>query len=225
MSDQDKHDDSQASGRQGDAPVIEGLSEVVGAVFGVGAAVAKTLAEATAGGRPVAAPESDQGALGEMVHYGISVVSNVIGLAVSTMGKAVPGGSVGLRPGPAAKEKEDAPTQPAEKKGLPLVHQGGTLRIPLSIENPGDQPMQDLAFCCQQMTGKRLAAGIALTEQAVRFQPQRLEIAPRDFEKLTLFIDTDERTAPGRYAALIGVGDGGMELKVEFDVALAEQTS
>lgn len=222
---QDESDNHSSDGRS-EAPLAEGLTDVLNAVFSVGAAITKTMAEATAVGKLVArAPESAQGPLGEMLYYGVSVVSNVIGLVVSGMGKVVSSGNEKSHSKHAVRggEKDNAPPQ-REDKRLPRVHQGGSLRIPLSMENPGDQPMKDLVFVCLQMKGKDIAAGAALTEQTVRFQPECLEIASRDFEKLTVFIDTDAKTATGRYEALIGVGGGGMELQVEFDVAQAEQT-
>jgi len=87
---------------------------------------------------------------------------------------------------------------------LPVVQRGGTLRIPLSIENPANEPMQHLNFLCLEMRGGSPGQGVPLPVSAVRFQPESLTIEPRDFEKLTVFIDTGFDTLPGKYEAVLG---------------------
>jgi len=210
--------------------VAEGVSDVINAAFGVGAAIAKTLAEITATGSPVASPGTRQGPLGEMVHYGVTTLTNVMGLVVSVVG-----GATGGTTGRGSDKDASADTRTTDPMGkheknstatsLPKVHQGGTLRIPLSMENPADQPMENLIFACQDMRGTRIGAGQPLTETALRFQPERLDIAPKDFEKLTLLINTDAQTAPGDYVAHIGVDNGDLAIKVEFEVLPAEELS
>jgi hypothetical protein len=218
MSEQEQTNDQQRA----ESPIAEGLSAVVNAAFGVGAAIAKTLAEATASGKTVAQPDSGQGPLGEMVHYGVTTVSNVIGLVVSVMGDAK---SQDEESSPSRATPETGRAAAASTKSIPTVHQGRSLRMPLSMENPGDQPMENLLFVCQKMEARELGDGQPLLVDALRFQPEHMDIAPKDFEKLTLLIDTDSETAPGRYVALIGVAEGGLELKVEFEVALDEDTA
>lgn len=219
----DKQEQSEQQEKRAAPSVAEGVSDVINAAFGVGAAIAKSLAEVTAAGKPVTRPDTRQGPLGEMVHYGVTTLTNVIGLVVSVVG--------GATSGTADRESgKDTPadtrtTEPMGKHekdsaatNLPKVHQGGTLRIPLSMENPADQPMENLVFACQDMRGTRIGTGQPLTEAALRFQPERLDIAPKDFEKLTLLIMTDAQTAPGDYVARIGVDNGDLEIKVEFEV-------
>ena len=234
MSEQDSTNTHNSQQGRTESPLAESLSEVVNAAFGVGAAIAKTLAEATASDKNVSKPEAGQGPLGEMVHYGVTTVTNVVGLVISMMGSAKSASNDEAQPFASNQNKtaqsanaSEASATKAETRtpSIPTVHQGGTLRIPLSLENPGDQAMEDLVFLCQQMLARRIAAGQPLTEGAVRFQPERLAIAPKDFEKLTLLIDTDEQTAPGQYVAHIGVAEGGLEINVEFEVVLSEETT
>ncbi len=222
-----KQNQSEEQEKRANPSLAEGVSDVINAAFGVGAAIAKTLAEISAVGKPVAAPNSRQGPLGEMVHYGVTTLSNVMGLVVSVVGGATSGttgheSSKDASTGPRATD----PTPPDEKERvtthLPKVHQGGTLRIPLSMENPADLPMENLVFGCQDMRGTRIGAGQPLSEAAIHFQPERLDIAPKDFEKLTLLINTDAQTAPGDYVAHIGVDNGDLKIKVEFEVLPAE---
>ncbi len=218
-----KQKQSEEQENRANPSLAEGVSDVINAAFGVGAAITKTLAEVTAVGKPVANPNTPQGPLGEMVHYGVTTLTNVIGLVVSVVGGAT-GGTADSGSGKDASTDARAtePMSTSEKDRaatrLPRVHQGGTLRIPLSMENPADLPMENLVFACQDMRGTRISAGQPLTETALCFQPERLDIAPKDFEKLTLLINTDAQTAPGDYVAHIGVDNGDLEIKVEFEV-------
>jgi len=215
----DKQEQNEQQEEHTTPSVAEGVSDVINAAFGVGAAIAKTLAEVTAAGKPVTSPDTRQGPLGEMVHYGVTTLTNVIGLVVSVVGGAAGSGTgKGAAANAPASEATDTREKDSTAPNLPKVHQGGTLRIPLSMENPADQPMENLVFACQDMNGKRIGAGQPLTEAAMRFQPERLDIAPKDFEKLTLLITTDALTAPGDYVAHIGVDNGDLEIKVEFEV-------
>lgn len=227
MSEQNTGNNQSSQQERNESPLAEGLSDVVNAAFGVGAAIAKTLAEATASGKTVARPDEGKGPLGDMVHYGVTTVSNVIGLVVSVMGNAKSPNEESNEPRSAASEavSEAGAAPSASTATVPTVHQGRSLRMPLSMENPGDQAMENLVFRCQQIEARRIGAGQSLTEDAVRFQPERMDIAPKDFEKLTLMIDTDDQTAPGRYVALIGVEEGGLELNVEFEVVPSEETA
>jgi hypothetical protein len=96
--------------------------------------------------------------------------------------------------------------------------------MPLSIENPGPEPMSDIEFRCLRMTGGQADEDkpfAPLTSQALRFVPQLLTIAPRDFEKLTIYIDVPQETAPGRYQAIIGPEDGSFETTLNFEVISA----
>ncbi len=223
-----KQNQSEQQEKHADPSVAEGVSEVINAAFGVGAAIAKTLAEVTAAGKPVTRPDTQQGPLGEMVHYGVTTLTNVIGLVVSVVGGAASGTTDGkptknTSANTRADESMTTHNKNSDATNLPKVHQGGTLRIPLSMENPADQPMENLVFACQDMRGTRIGTGQPLTEAALRFQPERLDIAPKDFEKLTLLIMTDAQTAPGDYVARIGVDNGDLEIKVEFEVLLSKE--
>ncbi len=182
--------------------LTRGVTELMGAVFGVGAAVAKSVAQVTAPGKPLPPPPAPQGALGEMIHYGLVAATNLVRLTVS-----------GARPG----AKTEA-AQPAPEAARPAVSQGATLRIPLSIENPGPEPMQNLQFRALRVETVQVGEGTRLGVSNVRLEPAVLSVAARDFEKLTVYVDTLPQTAPGIYRAVIGTADGGLETAVEFEV-------
>lgn len=183
------------------------VSDVIVAVLGIGAAIAKTFAEATSGSKKVPQPEDGRGPINVMIHYGMVGITNVVGVVAGTVGN---------------KEDQENNVKQKNKEQttsfVPVVEKGATLRIPLSIENPGGEPMQDMAFSCTLMESKPTAPGRPLTKAALRFQPEVLNIAPKDFEKLTVFIDTTEDTAPGNYTATIGIGIDTFKSKVHFEV-------
>jgi hypothetical protein len=189
--------------------LVDGVSQVVTAALGVGAAMAKAVAEATAQGRPLPPPAQPDSPLTAMVHYGVATVTNVAGVVMKSVG--------GIRMD--VKPRTGGPAPAAARS--PRVHQGTTLRVPLSIENPSETPMLGVAYRCLELAGGDPDAGVPLGRDAVRFLPPVLDVQPRDFEKLTVYIDTAPHTAPGRYRARIGTGTGGAETALEFEVVAA----
>lgn len=175
------------------------VTELVGAVFNVGAAMAKTVAQATAGDKLLTDPIGPQGPLNLIIHYGMTAASNI----VRTVASSSPTTSAG------------ATDRPAAATG-PSVIAGSTLRMPLSIENTGSSPMESLEFRCSTIQVLKAGDGQRLGVSNVRIAPAKLSIAPRDFEKLTIFVDTTAMSAPGTYRAVIGAGT--FETSVQFEV-------
>lgn len=202
----DKEPNSQAANVEA---ISSGISEVVHAALGVGAAVARTIAEATAQGKPVPPGASGEGPFADIIHYGVQATSNVVSMAIRGMPSTPqPAGATGAGPAPAS---------------FPTVHAGSTLRIPLSIENPSDTEMPQMTFCGRELIYEGHSSGTPLTEEALVFEPAALSIAPRDFEKMTVFIATTEATAAGMYLAKITVEGGSFESSLRFEVVPANQ--
>jgi len=208
--------------------IAQSVTEVIDAFFGVGASIAKTFAEATANNKKVSPPNPDAAPLNVIIHYSLTTVSNVINMFADGIGNSVPpitsvGGKAGDRD--AGKPVTEAVTTAGgansnAQRGYnsPVVQRGGTLRIPLSIENPGNEIMQQLTFLCLDMRCVNPGPGVPLDTSAIRFQPVTLTIEPRDFEKLTAYIDTGYDTSPGEYEALLGLGNNSFEILVKFEV-------
>lgn len=204
--------------------ITQGVADVMNAFFDIGASLTKSVAQATANNKPVPGPAPAAAPLNVIIHYGLITVRNVFNIfagGITNRAATSPGDATT----PSADTASSAPRPKTTDNGgftgaasLPVVRRGGTLRMPLSIENPGEEPMQQMRFLCLAMRGDTAAVGKQLDVSAVRFQPEVLSIEPRDFEKLTLFIDTGIDTSPGRYEAVIGLGDGGFQMKVEFEV-------
>lgn len=186
------------------------VQDVVSSMFGVGAAVSKTIAEATAAGQGLPPVNKAQGPLAEMVQYSAMAFANVIRLAVSSTGLVATGAGVSPKAATAAGAVSH-----------PQVHTGATLRIPLSIENPAEQPMNQLVFEVAGIRALQSSPGEVLGKSAVRLEPSTLSIAPRDFEKLTVFVETSPTTATGFYELSLKAAEAGLETAVRFEVVPA----
>ena len=207
--------------------VISGVLELVNTALGVGATVAKTVAQETAGGKPVPAPTHGDSALNVMVHYGVTAVSNVMGLVISGTGVSTQTGQPTPTPNQAPRPSEDAPAPPAmanlpsaspNPTAFPTVHPGASLRIPLSIQNPTAEPIMEMAVTCLTVEAAVTGDGELLPVSALTLQPTTLTIAPQDFEKLTVWIETQPTTAPGVYRAVLGMGPENFETVLQFQV-------
>ena len=93
--------------------------------------------------------------------------------------------------------------------------------MPLSIENTGAEPMTDLQFRCLAVEVESAGPGTPLVPSNVRFEPASLTVAPRDFEKLTVYVDAPAETAPGQYQVTIGLESGTFRTAFPFVVVAA----
>lgn len=222
LPDAEANDDGERAGTEAAEPIVDGVTELISAAFGVGASAARAFALATAGEREVEKPQSDR-PLDEMVHYIAASITNVVRL----FGSAV-SGVVGLDDeqeagqdpagAPARATSPDPPADGGRRTSVPTVVRGGTLRVPLSIENPGPEPMDGLAVRVGEVAVENAGPGQMLATSAVRFEPQTLNIAPRDFEKLTVFVDTEPDTATGTYALDVQIGSEAHLAHLHFSV-------
>jgi hypothetical protein len=186
---------------------FRGVSEVLNAAVNVGVSVAKAFADATSPSRATTPPPESARPLEAFVHYGVATVTNIIGMVTSGVGRATASRPAGASPA------ATAPTGPPR----PTVGRATTLRVPLSIQNTGDEPMTGLTAVCTRVVGPAGAARTMPTA-AVRFLPDVLSIAPRDFEKLTVFVDVPADAPIGQHEAVIILGDETFETRLAFDV-------
>ncbi|NUO10044.1 MAG: hypothetical protein HUU08_15460 [Candidatus Brocadia sp.] len=185
------------------------ISDVVSAVLDVGVSLARTLAKATTGDMPLKEPKEEAGPLNAMVFYGVTAASNLANQLFSSF-KAT------AERAPRAAQNM-APVS-SSSATLPTVRQGATLRIPLSIENPSSAPMVDMKFICLSIRAEKQGDSHSLSNKAIRFEPKKLEVAPKDFEKLTVFIDIEVDTVPDVYEVTIGLVDGNFQMPLQFSV-------
>ena len=172
------------------------LASMMQAAMGIGAALARSAAEATAQGQPVAPPLPETGPMAEFIHYGTAALGNIVALAGA---------------GPSAPAA--TPARPG-----PVVRPGAGLRVPLSIENPGAEAMQDITPRLTRLEHGGQDVTPLVPEGAVRFVPEQLSVAPRDFEKLTVFLAVPAAAPEGGYRAIIGLGEGFGEVAIDFSV-------
>lgn len=211
----DRHDEPEKSVNEVADELASGIVETVGAVLGVGVSLARLAAKATAPAGHAVQVTPGQGPISEILQYGVAATANVLRIVPATIGEAARGVASPVRPrGGAAKAPAPAP-------GIPTVRDGASLRVPLSIENPTDRPMEDMRFAVARMDYQGAGAGLALPPSAIRIEPELLTVGPRDFEKLTVYVDVESGTATGRYVATIGLPNGAFEATLPFDVVPA----
>ena len=203
----------------GTEQLVKGVTELASATLGVGATFARIAAQATAGERPVPLPPQPAAPLTAIVHYSAAALVNVVDAVRAGIGEVRAATSPATRDTRARPSPVVSPPPPTE---LPTVHPGSTLRMPLSIENTGDEPMEGLQFTCLALEAAPAGPGTPLMVGNVRFEPASLTVAPRDFEKLTVYVDVPTGTAPGPYQATIGLESGSFHTTFPFAVAPAE---
>lgn len=194
--------------------IAAGVADVVRAALGVGAALARSVTRTLETGEAEALQPAT-GPLGELVRDSLDAAGGVVrvivrGIGVTRRAVAVPLGAVRQAPLATAAEVPQGPR----------VHAGSTLRVPLSIENPGPEPLKEMAVRCSRVA--RVEGGVPGEDApsllaGVRFEPQSLNIGPRDFEKLTVYVDVPAGTSPGSYRADLTDG-GGFAASLEFEV-------
>ncbi|MGH2537022.1 MAG: hypothetical protein ACRDHL_06490 [Candidatus Promineifilaceae bacterium] len=192
-----------ADERRGADGLQRGVTEVISMSLALAGSLARLAAEATAGGRPLAKAPDSSNPLNAIAHYSIASVVNVVNAVAQGISDA----------------RSDGPPQ------LPTVRSGASLRLPMSIQNPGPEPLVELAFVCLGVRGGGSGAGRPLDETSVRFEPQALSIEPLDFEKLTVFIDVPPDTSPGRYEVSVGLASGDFESAIALQVVAGDAAS
>lgn len=210
--------DSAAPGAAGAGDLAGSIAQVVVSALGVGAALTRLLAETTSRGTPERRPAGNE-PLSLIVHYGVETVRNIVGLVAASASSVRPPAGPGSAAADAAAPSPPGDAQPAPTpaaRGLrPSVHQGASLRIPLSIENPGAQALGPITGICESV---RHAGPSSLRPECLRFAPAVLTIQPRDFEKLTVHIDAPADAAPGVYIATIASTTAAFRMPIEFEV-------
>jgi hypothetical protein len=162
----------------------QAISELVASALTVSASLAQVVAEASTGKPQPHVPSET--ALQSVVRHATTTVSSLVSTAV------------------AATRKPAGPSQPVLQ-----LQAGGSLRLPLSIDNPGSSPM----------TG--IVPRMVSAEQgiAVSFVPEVLDIAPLDFEKLVVMVSAAPDAARGlRTVAFVLTGQEDQPISLTFDV-------
>jgi len=193
--------------------LAKGVAALIDAVIGVGAAVAKATAEATARGSECPPPETDANSLSVLIHYGLATAGNLISL-VSAAARGATGLKANVNSAAAASNKPSG--------AIPRVRPGAKLRVPLSVENTSDRPMSGLSPRLRRVLVGGVESAGALPADAVRFAPQNFTVLPKDFEKLTLSVDVPEVAAIGRYDLILALGPSEPDLPLSFEVISAD---
>lgn len=202
------------SARAVDDELVPKLTEVVNAALGVGAALVRTIAQATTS---CPLPPPGERPLEDIARYGTTAVGSLLGLVVD-------GARSSSRTAMAANPRRGRQPNTKERPG-PEVTAGSTLRVPLLIENTSPSATPEITFAAAEIervdfgTANDGASEAEAPDTAsVTFTPRKLVIAPRDFEKLTVRIPTSDVTTPGRYRVRVEGGGGWFATEIVFDV-------
>lgn len=172
-------------------------AEAAQTLLKVGEGAARTFAEAVTGRpQPGVAGEQPLAAIVRHATSGLAGLTRVVIDAVRN---------------DAAPRPASAPS-PAPAPNFPTISAGSVLRVPLSIDNPGETAMDDLAPAVLDAT----CDGHETAPPPIRFTPARLSIAPRDFEKLVLEIAVPADARPGQWALRFspdGTADGATAIR------------
>jgi hypothetical protein len=182
-----------------DAPKLGAVIVRAGsAVLQIGADAARIVAEA-ASGRPQPVRQGEA-PLVSMLRYGGTAAGSLVGLAFN----AVRGRNA---PAPAPSPRQPAAAAPPAREG-PRLRPGGSARIPLSIDNPGTEPMVGLV---PRVTGATRDGVSAEPAFVMRFVPETLTVAPRDFEKLVVMLELAGDIKEGEWSAFFTLSPDGSD--------------
>jgi hypothetical protein len=189
----------------GDEPdvLIPAVSELVDAVLGLAVTITRSAARATDSSTHSGETTASAGAVDEIVRNGAAAIAGIVRMAT--------GGISGKR-----NEQSTQSAGAAYAPPFPTVQAGGTLRMPLMIENPSPESTGPLEFTALSVTGPSSSGGLESAQ--IRCVPHPLVIAARDFEKLTVLIDTTVDTPRGRHRVSVGAEGTPFATVVEFDV-------
>jgi len=183
-------------GKQGPQRAGNGARAVGDAALNLGVSVARSIAEGLSG-RPQP-PLAGESKIAGIVRYGTNALGSLVAMTVSAAREAgIASGRNAAAAAPSASQA--APAAPV----VPHVVAGTRLRVPLSIDNPGIQPMADLA---PRLIGAKHEGAESAAPFTLHFAPSSLSIAPHDFEKLEVTIDLPADMPEGHWSALFALG-------------------
>jgi hypothetical protein len=195
--------------------LVKGVGRLIGTATELGAALAGAVDKATAGGRELPPAPPGETPTAALIRHSVSAVANVTRQVVDAAQSAR---SATPEEHPEADARTGHATASAQATAGPEVHQGATLRVPLSVENPGRETLRGLEPSVAQWSrdGRDTAA-----PGAARVLPERLDIEPRDFEKLTVYVDVGADATPGGYRLDVELGQGA-QVAIDFRVITAD---
>jgi hypothetical protein len=193
----------------------DGVAGLFTAALDVAVAVARTFERATAPNNAPPHVRDDASRLEQVVGFSVATLTNVIRVAVAGATSGVGSRKPAAPAQPAAAAESAASEQGAP---APRLRRGATLRIPLVVENQGDQDLVISGIQCSELTVASPGEGLPLEKSAFRFQPASLTLQPKDFEKLTVFVTAGPYAATGTYTATLAAAEGGFAAQLTFEL-------
>lgn len=171
----------------------------------MGAGFARIAAQAVTG-RDQPARSPGETPVQELLRHSAMIAGTIIAATVQAAHQA----GLGASAPPAQPGTPPRPETPPETP-LAEIERGGTLRIALSVDNHNTEPMIGLEPSLLAVLDQ---SGTTTQAMRVRFEPERLTVAPRDFEKLTIEIVAADTAERGTYTVRFAVADDPLELRL-----------
>lgn len=191
----EQSDRTTTAGPPGIETLAAEVAGIIGSTLNVVTGLARTTAELSVRERLIEPPNADTPPLNAIIHYGLITVVNIAGLVTSA-----------VRDGESVKPPPTGRPATTEQQGLPTLRPGATLRMPLSVENRGEEAMTEVVPRVVELgyTGPDVAT--TLDASAVRFEPEQLTIGAHDFEKVKVIVTAAQNSAPGHYTLTLAFG-------------------
>lgn len=187
------------------AQPFEALSQLFDGALRLSASMAQAVAEA-ASGQPQEHQPGDT-YLQSMIRSGV-----------------LAGGSIAARVFDVARSAnvsgQQAPAPPAAP--MPILAAGDSLRIPLSVDNPSKTPMEDIVPFLIGMTHQGVAQEGPLQ---IAFSPEKLSVAPVDFEKLVVTVSAPASTPLGSWGIAFALSQSDDPINLSLSVVAAGEPS
>lgn len=143
-----------------------------------------------------------------LVDAGLDLAGLVLGTGFALVDKVFIG-----RPGPAAEsftgrgQGEGDRTAPFPRNAGAITTQqktypGETIKLPFSVENPGEKPIEKITFVASSLVGRQ---GHVIPADQISFLPSSISLEGKDFEKVYIQVQTSRSMPPGEYVGSIRI--------------------
>ncbi|UOD27501.1 hypothetical protein INH39_18450 [Massilia violaceinigra] len=131
-------------------------------------------------------------------HEVVDILLDMVVLASNSLG-ALSERVVTVRPGGAAAPKQGGDATASLKMPQPIAP-GGSLSVPMTLENAADVPTGLFRFHCADLLSE---SGARLAAAQIAFVPEQLFIAARSAATVHITVTVPPECAPGTYSGLL----------------------
>ncbi len=143
-----------------------------------------------------------------LVDVGLDLAGLVLGTGLALVDRIVIRRSAAAdQPARAARQANQGGTGPFPRNAAAISNQrktfpGETIKLPFSVENPGEKRIEQITFVAGALVGRQ---GHAIPADKISFLPASISLEGKDFEKVYIQIHTSHSTPPGEYVGSIRI--------------------